>query len=137
MPNIIKLLDLYRDKLSELPKFNELGMKKKHINLAFNPQNRNTTPYSFPEVNFVYDYDRRNTWANIANLVLIINVEVKEFEQARDLTNEIQDFFHEFLYSDPCVIVYKSFFAGGDPMPVINPQRQTYETVLEFEIAFG
>jgi len=137
MANITVFINLYRDIIINMAEFQAAGLTKKDINSRFAPQTKDRRPEQFPAVSLYYDFNQRERWAAIDNLNLFIKISMKEFEQVRTLAEAIRNKFHMFQDATTCITVYKSFLNGGDPQPIYNETLNTWEAILEFEIAIG
>lgn len=137
MANINKFIDHVRDRIVVMPAFIAVNLSKRDITRRYNPEVKDRRPEDFPAIALVYDFNNRERWAPIDNVNLLIQIEMKEFDDVQVLAEAIRDEFDQHKFADDSLIIHIMWHNGGDPQPIFNKDHTTFWSVLKFECRLG
>lgn len=137
MANINLFIDHLRDIIIAMPEFTAVKLSKRDIARRYNPAIKDRRPEDFPAIAIVYDFNSRERWAPIDNVNLILQIEMKDFDDVQVLAEALRDKFDQYEAVDGSLIIYKMWHNGGDPQPIFNEKHTTYWSVLKFECRIG
>jgi len=138
MANVEAFVNHAMEVIEGLPAFAAAGLTRNDIGRRFRPQTVEPRPENYPAVAVIYDFDDREIWAPIDKINLVIQIDMKRFEQASALSLAIRDVLHDYkTVVDGVFVLYGCFHRGGTPQPIYNSKSNTYEVLMTFESRLG